>query len=93
MSTASGGDGGKGDKSPANGVGGGGVGKEGKGGALVEPVGDAEEAGNDGDGVAKSDADSHERLGDAIGDDDERGEEEEPGEACAGRGVTRRPPG
>ncbi len=47
------GDGGKGNESPADGVGRGGVGEEREGRALIEPVRDAQEAGDDGDGFAE----------------------------------------
>jgi hypothetical protein len=43
-----------------------------------------EDAGDDGDGVAGADAMDDEVLGDAVGEDDERGDEEEVGAAVVG---------
>ncbi len=55
------------DQAPANGVRRGGVGEEREGCAFIEPVGDAQNVGDDGDGVAHRDVRGDHGLGQAIG--------------------------
>ena len=70
------------DEDPADQVRRGGFSEQREGGAVVGPVGDAEDVGDDGDGAAERDAGFHHPLGDAVSEDDERGEEHEPGQAA-----------
>jgi hypothetical protein len=74
------GDCGEGDESPTDGVGGSGVSEKRKGRSLIEPMGDAQETGNYCDTFAEGNVRSDDCLGDAIGNDDEHRDEEEPGE-------------
>ena len=65
-----------------------------EGRAGVDDVGEAEDAGDDRDVVAGTDAVDDRVLGEAVGEDDERGDEEEEGAAvggvasCAGCGLS-----
>ncbi len=69
----------KADQSPVNEVGGCGVGEERKGCTFVGPVGEAENAGNDGNVAAEMDVLFDPGFGPAIGQEDERGDEQKPG--------------
>ena len=55
-----------------------------EGRARVDDMREAEDAGDDGDVVAGTDAVDDPVLAEAVGDDDERAEEKEPGTAVAG---------
>ena len=76
----------------------GGVGEEREGRALVGPVGDAQNVIDDGDGAAHGDVGGDPGLGEPVGGDDQRGDEQEqPGQGGGAEArflgqVTVRPP-
>ena len=57
-------------------------GEEREGCAIVGPVRDAEDARDDGDGAAERMCVSTQDFGEAVGQEDERGDEQEPGQAA-----------
>jgi hypothetical protein len=67
------------DQGPADQVRGGGFRKKRKGRAFVGPMGDAQNAGNEGDCAAHADVRFDPDFRQAVGKDDERGDEQEPG--------------